>query len=101
MVGWGLACVGREVRANRVYREFPGIGGGKVPDDKNMGRVARQLGPEAIGKLHQRTVAIALEKQVVQGRKLRVDTTVVESNIHYPTDSTLMGDGVRVLTRVM
>lgn len=101
MRGWSFADVSREVRANLVYREFTGIGGGKVPDDKTMGRLARQLGPEAIGKLHQRTVAIALEKQVLQGRKLRVDTTVVESNIHYPTDSTLMGDGVRVLTRVM
>jgi hypothetical protein len=46
-------------------------------------------------------VAIALEKKVVAGRRMRVDTTVVETNIHYPTDSTLMGDGVRVLTRVM
>jgi IS5 family transposase len=46
-------------------------------------------------------VAIAQEKNIVQGRKLRVDTTVVETNIHYPTDSTLLGDGVRVLTRTM
>jgi len=38
---------------------------------------------------------------VVQGRKLRVDTTVVETNIHYPTDSSLLGDGDRVLTRLM
>ena len=43
-----------------------------------MGRLARQLGSEAIEKLHQRTVAIALEKKVVEGRRLRVDTTVVE-----------------------
>ena len=101
MRGWSYADVSREVRANLVYREFTGVGGGKVPDDKTMGRLARQLGPEAIEKLHQRTVAIAREKKVVEGRKLRVDTTVVETNIHYPTDSTLMGDGVRVLTRVM
>ena len=99
--GWSYEDVSREVRANLVYRDFTGIGGGKVPDDKTMGRLARQLGPEAITKLHQRTVAIAVEKQVVEGRKMRVDTTVVETNIHYPTDSTLMGDGVRVLTRVM
>ena len=38
---------------------------------------------------------------MVAGRKMRVDTTVVEKDIHYPTDSSLMGDGVRVLTRVM
>jgi len=101
MRGWSYQDVTREVRANLVYREFTGIGGGKVPDDKTMGRLARQLGPEAVGQLHRRTVEIAREKQVVAGRKMRVDTTVVETNIHYPTDSTLMGDGVRVLTRVM
>jgi IS5 family transposase len=46
-------------------------------------------------------VAIAQERQIVQGRRLRVDTTVVATNIHYPTDSSLLGDGVRVLTRTM
>jgi len=46
-------------------------------------------------------VAIAKDKGVVEGRKMRVDTTVVETNIHYPTDSSLLGDGVRVLTRIM
>jgi len=101
MRGWSYEDVTREVRANLVYREFTGVGGGKVPDDKTMGRLARQLGPQAIEQLHRRTVEIAREKQVVAGRRMRVDTTVVETNIHYPTDSTLMGDGVRVLTRVM
>lgn len=95
MRGWSYADVTREVRANLVYREFTGVGGGKVPDDKTMSRLARQLGPEAIEKLHRRTVAIAREKEVITGRRMRVDTTVVETNIHYPTDSTVMGDGVR------
>jgi IS5 family transposase len=36
---------------------------------------------------------------VIQSRRLRIDTTVVETNIHYPTDATLLADGVRVLTR--
>jgi IS5 family transposase len=44
-------------------------------------------------------VQIARAGGVVPGRRMRVDTTVVETNIHYPTDSTLLGDGVRVLTR--
>ena len=91
----------REVRANLVYREFTRVGGGKVPDDKTMGRLARQLRPEIIRQVHDRVVAIAQEENIVQGRKMRVDTTVVESNIHYPTDSSLLGDGVRVLTRAM
>ena len=98
---WSFEDLTREVRANLVYREFTRIGGGKVPDDKTIGRLARQLGPDVVGKLHQRVVEIALEKKVATGRKLRVDTTVVETDIHYPTDSSLLGDGVRVLTRVM
>jgi transposase, IS5 family len=98
---WSFEDLTREVRANLVYREFTRIGGGKVPDDKTMGRLARQLAPEVVEKVHKRVVEIALEKKVAAGRKLRVDTTVVETNIHYPTDSSLLGDGVRVLTRVM
>ena len=98
---WSFVDLTREVRANLVYREFTRIGGGKVPDDKTMGRLARQLGPEIVKKVHQRVVEIAVENKVASGRKLRVDTTVVETNIHYPTDSSLLGDGVRVLTRVM
>jgi IS5 family transposase len=98
---WSYEVLSREVRANLVYREFTRIGGEKVPDDKTMGNLGRQLGPEAIGKLHRRVVAIAQENKIATGRKMRVDTTVVETNIHYPTDSSLLGDGVRVLTRVM
>jgi len=98
---WSYEVLTREVRANLVYREFTHIGGGKVPDDKTMGTLGRQLGPEVIEKVHQRVVEIAREHEVTAGRKLRVDTTVVETNIHYPTDSGLLGDGVRVLTRIM
>ncbi len=47
-----------------------------------------------IKQVHARIVQIAQD-----GRRMRVDTTVVETNIHYPTDSSLLGDGVRVLTR--
>jgi len=46
-------------------------------------------------------VGIARHKGVAAGRRMRVDTTVVETNIHYPTDSSLLGDGVRVLIRTM
>jgi IS5 family transposase len=98
---WSFEVLSREVRANLVYRDFTRIGAGKVPDDKTMGNLARQLGPAVVEKIHQRMVEIAIEKQVVSGRKIRLDTTVVETNIHYPTDSTLLGDGVRVLIRVM
>ena len=98
---WSYEVVEREVRANLVYRSFTRVGGGKVPDDTVMNKWALALGPEVIENLHKRVVAIAQEKRAVEGRKMRIDTTVVETNIHYPTDSSLLGDGVRVLTRAM
>jgi transposase, IS5 family len=98
---WSYEVVEREVRANLVYRSFTRVGGGKVPDDTVMNKWALALGPEVIENLHKRVVEIAQEKKVVEGRKMRIDTTVVETNIHYPTDSSLLGDGVRVLTRAM
>jgi len=99
--GWSYETLEREVRANMVYRMFTRIGAEKVPDAKTMGRLGHALGPEVVEAVHKRLVGIANEKKVVRGRKLRVDTTVVETNIHYPTDSSLLGDGVRVLTRTM
>ena len=98
---WSFADLEREVRGNLLYREFTHIGAEKVPDAKTLGRLAQALGPEVIEKLHVRIVALAQARGVVSGRRMRLDTTVVETNIHYPTDSGLMGDGVRVLTRLM
>lgn len=98
---WSFAVLEREVRPNLLYREFTRVDAGTVPDAKTLGRQALALGPEVIKQIHQRVVELAVENKVVQGRKMRVDTTVVETNIHYPTDSSLLGDGNRVLTRLM
>jgi transposase, IS5 family len=98
---WSYEALEREVRANLVYRNFTRVGFAKMPDAKTMGRWGRALGPEVIKQIHERIVHIAQEKGIVEGRRMRVDTTVVETNIHHPTDSSLLGDGVRVLTRVM
>jgi transposase, IS5 family len=98
---WSYAVLEREVRANLVYRQFTRVGAAKVPDAKTLGKLGTALGPEVIEKMHRRVVAIAQEKKIVAGRRLRVDTTVVETDIHYPTDSSLLGDAVRVLTRTM
>lgn len=98
---WSYDVLEREVRANLVYRDFTRVGASKAPDSKTMGRWGLALGPEAVEKIHERVVEIAQENQVVKGRKMRLDTTVVETNIHYPTDSNLLGDGVRVLIRAM
>lgn len=98
---WSFDTLEREVKMNLAYRDFTRIGLGKVPDAKTLARIAQALGGEVMVKLHERLVAIAREKGAVRGYKMRVDTTVVESNIHYPTDSSLLGDGARVLTRTM
>ena len=98
---WSYHVLEREVRANLVYRQFTRVGAEKVPDAKTLGKLALALSPEIVEQLHQRVVGMAREKQIVRGRRLRLDTTVVETNIHYPTDSSLLGDGVRVLTRTM
>src|SRR5438552_8657255 len=98
---WSYAVLAREVRANLVYRQFTRIGLETVPHPKTMGKLGLLLGPEVVRQLHQGLVARAQAEKVFRGRKLRVDTTVVETNIHYPTDSALLGDGVRTLTRSM
>lgn len=98
---WSYAVLEREVRANLVYRQFTRVGAGKVPDAKTLGKLGIALGPQVIEQLHQRVVTIAQEKKIIHGRRLRVDTTVIETDIHYPTDSSLLGDAVRVLTRTM
>jgi IS5 family transposase len=98
---WSYETLEREVRGSLLYRSFCHIGMEKVPDAKTLVRLGQAIGPEVIRELHDRIVALAQQRRIIQGRKLRVDTTVVETNIHYPTDSSLLGDGARVLTRTM
>jgi IS5 family transposase len=98
---WSYDILEREVRANLAYRDFTRIGLGKVPDAKTLARIGQAISGEVVAELHRRLVELAQEKGAIKGRKMRVDTTVVETNIHYPTDSSLLGDGARVLTRTM
>jgi IS5 family transposase len=98
---WSYDALEREVRANLVYRAFSRVGAGPVPDAKTILKIAQALGPDTIQALHRRVVALAIAQGVTRGRRLRIDTTVVETPIHYPTDSTLLADGVRVLTRTL
>src|SRR3989442_1432216 len=98
---WSFEECEREVRGSLAYRAFCHIGCEAVPDDTTLIRVAQALGPEVLKAMLERLVSLARQRKVVRGRKLRVDTTVVETNIHHPTDSTLLQDGVRVITRTL
>src|ERR1700731_4715013 len=98
---WSYDDLEHEVRANLVYRMFTRIDAGEVPDAKTILKSARALGPEVIEQWHRQVIEVAKRAGVTHGRRFRIDTTVVETNVHYPTDSTLLQDGVRVLTRTM
>ena len=98
---WSYDDLEQEVRANLVYRAFTRIDAGEVPDAKTILKIAGALGPDVIAHLHRQVVEVAKRAGVTRGRRFRIDTTVVETNVHYPTDSTLLQDGVRVLTRTM
>jgi len=86
---WSYDVLEREVRANLVYRDFTRVGAGKAPDAKTMGRWGMALGADVIKQIHTRMVTMAQSRGLAEGRRMRVDTTVVETNIHYPTDSSL------------
>jgi transposase, IS5 family len=97
--GWSFRDLERELRSNLVYRQFTHFDAEPTPDFSTFSRTFALLSPEVTEQIHQRVVGLAREQGVARGRRLRTDTTVVETNIHYPTDSTLLGDGIRVLSR--
>jgi len=99
--GWSFRELERELRGSLVYRRFTHFDGGAVPSYKTFSRDFAALGVEGTHAIHERVVQRAIKEEVARGAKLRTDTTVVESNVHYPTDSSLLGDGIRVLTRAL
>jgi transposase, IS5 family len=98
---WSYDQIEREVAGSLVYRRFCRIDAGKVPDAKTMVRLGQIVDGPALRELLQRLVAMAAEVGVTKGNRLRVDTTVLEAPIHYPTDSGMCEDAIRVLSRIM
>jgi transposase, IS5 family len=97
--GWSFRDLERELRSNLVYRRFTRFDAEVTPEFTVFSRSFALLSPAVTAEIHQRVVRLACEHGVAQGQKIRTDTTVVESNVHYPTDSSLLGDGIRVLSR--
>ncbi len=97
--GWSFRELERELRSNLIYRQFTRFDAEVTPDFSTFSRVFAVLSPAVTEQIHHRVVGVAHEQGVAAGRKVRIDTTVVETTIHHPTDSTLLGDGIRVLTR--
>jgi IS5 family transposase len=101
LYGWSYAQAEYFVNDSLVLRQFCRIYLERVPDDTTLIRWANAIGPETIERINERVVELARSLKVTRGRKLRVDTTAVETDIHYPTDSGLVGDGVRVVSRLL
>jgi IS5 family transposase len=97
--GWSFEETEREVRSSLVYRYLVRVYFEPVPDAKTLIRLSKVIGVEGIEAIHGRLVETAKDQGLIKGQRARVDTTVVETNISYPTDSNLLADGVRVLTR--
>jgi transposase, IS5 family len=101
LYGWSYEQTEQWVNDSLVLRQFCRVYLEKVPDDTTLIRWANQIQPTTLHGLLDHVVELARRLKVTKGRKLRIDGTVVATNIHYPVDSTLLEDGVRVVTRLL
>src|SRR5437588_7812372 len=96
---WSYQETEEQVDQNLILRWFCRLYWASVPDDSTLIRWANTLQPETLHALNDRVVQLARQAKVTKGRKLRLDATCVQTEIHHPTDSGLLVDGVRVLSR--
>src|SRR6266700_179010 len=90
-----------QVDQNLILRWFCRLYWAPVPDDTTLIRWANTMQPETLHALNDRVVQLAVQAKVTKGRKLRLDATWVQTEIHHPTDSGLLVDSVRVLSRLV
>lgn len=84
------------------YRAFCRYGFDEKSVSKStLQRNIKRVRPETLEAINQLLIRRACEEGIERGRKVRIDTTVMESNIHEPRDSELLWDSVRVLVRLM
>jgi IS5 family transposase len=101
LYGWSDEATERWVGDSLVLRQFCRVYAEPVPDDTTLLRWATLIQPATLHRMLDHIVVLARSLKVTRGRKLRVDGTIIEPHIHHPTDSTLLYDGVRVLSRTV
>ncbi len=101
LYGWSYQETEDRVDESLVLRWFCRLFWEPTPDDTTLIRWANTLQPETLHQLNDRVVALARQARVTQGRKLRLDATCVQTEIHHPTDSGLLVDSVRILSRLV
>lgn len=101
LYNWSYRETTRRVADSLVLRWFCRVYFQLVSDATTLLRWAQTIQPATLAALNDRVVGLARQARGTSGRKLRIDGTVVETTIHHPTDSSLLVDGVRVLSRVL
>jgi IS5 family transposase len=89
------------IQDNASFRAFARLRADQDPSDSTLQENISLIRPGTWEAIHRLIVKLAEKKGIEKGRKVRIDTTVVEANIHPPTDATLLFDGIRVLTRLL
>ena len=98
----GYETLVKEVHDSFTWRRFCRLSlEDEVPDDTTLIKLTKKYGQDTIHDLNDALVLKLKEEKVIRGRKFRMDTTVTEANIHYPTDTGLLSDGVKVVTRTV
>ncbi len=98
---WSYAETVDRVADSLVLRWFCRVYFRRVPTKATLLRWAATVRPATLHALLDRATRLAKQATVTRARKLRVDSTCVQTSIHHPTDSGLLGDGVRVLGRLI
>ena len=98
---WPYRQAEQEVRDRPAYRWWVRVYDRAVPDHTTLNDLERLIQPKTLHRLNDRVLALAQASELTRGYRLRVDSSVTESNIHYPTDSSLLVDGVRLLSRLL
>ena len=81
------------------FRGFSRLGMGQYPCKSILQENIKALREETWEAINREILGYAEEEKIESGRKVRIDATAVETDIHHPTDSTLLADGVRIITR--
>jgi hypothetical protein len=98
---WTYRQAEEAVRDSEAYRGWVRVYDHPVPDHTTQNDLERLVRPQTLHPMNDRVLALAQDYQLTRGYCLRVDSTVSESCSHYPTDSSLLVDGVRVLSRLL
>jgi IS5 family transposase len=98
----GYETLVKEVRDSFAWRRFCHLSlEDTVPDDTTLIKLTKKYGENTLRELNDAIVLKLKEEKVIRGKKLRLDTTVTESDIHYPTDTGLLTDGIKVIGRTV